>query len=325
MTDRKTTLILGAGASMAYGYPLGSELRTSLLALRPHIGVGEKVFKQRIDELAEFQRAFSLSQMASIDAFLARRPEFSEIGKLAIAATLLNLEAKNPLSECAHADHWYFYLFNRIAASTSWEELDLSWLKVVTFNYDRSLEHYLISALRHSYGKPLEVVLERFSQLEIIHVYGSLGATKPGTQGYFEYGSALDGGKIFQASRSLRVIPEGRVEDETLIRARQAIFGADALAILGFGYDPVNLERLAAHETCGAAVGAASNRRNRHVAYTCMHMTVEEAKRVFFTFRGAFTHMTDKNYPENFYPMNCISTLRASQILLPPWKKPGGD
>jgi len=46
----------------------------------------------------------------------------------------------------------YRYLLNEIA-SCSWEEFDPSWLSIVTFNYDRSLEVFLCEALQDRYGK----------------------------------------------------------------------------------------------------------------------------------------------------------------------------
>ncbi|PRH81509.1 hypothetical protein C6N40_11875 [Arenimonas caeni] len=263
--------------------------------------------------------------MASIDAFLARRPEYQEIGKRAIASTLLSRESWMRLTRDPGDDDWYYYLFNRIASATRWEDLDLSWLKVVTFNYDRSLEHYLISALRHSYGKPLDEVLERLSALEIIHIYGTLGPTLPGMDDYSDYGAELTPEIVSRAAGSIRVIPEGRTEDMTLRRAREAIANADALCFLGFGYDPANLEHLAAHETCRKVIGYGTEKRRRHVAYTCLKMTVEETKRVYFTVNNQFVSMSSKEYPEDFHPMDCTSTLRSTQILLPPWQQSPGQ
>lgn len=100
MFTRKICLVLGAGASLAMGYPLGSDLRRKILQLARH---DETTLRFRIDcglqhkqeELWDFLDAFAKSQALSIDSFLARRPEFMEIGKHAIAAVMLACEAPN--------------------------------------------------------------------------------------------------------------------------------------------------------------------------------------------------------------------------------------
>lgn len=129
LQGKDTALVLGAGASFAYGYPLGSGLRGEILSLLGHelrdLTKNSGLTDSRSwpipesDPLRTFIEAFRNSQMYSVDAFLARRPEFSDIGKKAIAALLIAKESRHRLLGNDSEDHWYQYLFNQIA-SESW-------------------------------------------------------------------------------------------------------------------------------------------------------------------------------------------------------------
>jgi len=46
---------------------------------------------------------------------------------------------------------WYQYFCDKL--NTSFEEFDQNKISIITFNYDRSLEHSLFTALKNSYGK----------------------------------------------------------------------------------------------------------------------------------------------------------------------------
>jgi hypothetical protein len=115
MISTNTTLVLGAGASIAMGYPTGGQLRDELLKLadsdRQGFSVAAGLFGPSHPSIHEFVDAFRQSQMYSIDAFLARRPAFTEIGKRAIAAVLLRCEQASSLDKWQHDDGWYQYLW----------------------------------------------------------------------------------------------------------------------------------------------------------------------------------------------------------------------
>ena len=46
-------------------------------------------------------------------------------------------------------DHWYRHLFNELLSGQTY---DSSWLHVLTFNYDQSLEQYLFERLVDGMG-----------------------------------------------------------------------------------------------------------------------------------------------------------------------------
>lgn len=248
MAKKDTVLILGAGASKPYGLPLGSELRHAILGM--HAGVLDKVFTEPGTALVtpgqgqRFQAAFRGSQEYSIDAFLGKRSEFSEVGKHAIVRALLPMEDASRLLESDPDDHWYRYLVN--VMPNRWDELKDCAISFVTFNYDRSLELFLVKTWVHRFGVTEYEAFQMLKHFEIVHVYGSLGSIEPNTPNYVPYGgeNQVDW-YLHSASKSLRVIPEDRVETNAEFeRAKALIDRADILCILGFGYDPTNVERL---------------------------------------------------------------------------------
>lgn len=215
----------------------------------------------------------------SIDAFLARRSEFSEIGKRCIAYVLLSCEKREHLfSEIPTKDHWYQYLLNRYL-KVDWDDLDFSDLSVVTFNYDRSLEHFMLGALQAAYGKDLRETVEKLKTFRITHIYGTLGQAYPGKSiRYRDYGEKTSHpDSIYAAAKSIRVIPESRdTNAPELVEARKALEIADKICFLGFGFDEINVERLADGEACAAWKPRGGGHVIREIVGTCIGMTERE-------------------------------------------------
>jgi hypothetical protein len=242
----KTTLILGAGASANYGFPLGSGLRAEILQLQ-----GNSIAQQMgVDErsLDEFVTEFRESQQYSIDSFLARRPTaFETIGKKAIARTLLYKEHSDRLMDPKPEDHWYQFLVNNIYNTLTIDDLDLSWLSIVTFNYDRSLELYLLRTLSSTYGVPIDIAREKVKSLCVVHVYGDLGSLseKDGNE-YVPYNFNQTGNVDFigRASERIRVIHDSREDSLRLDEIKAIIAASNNVAFLGFAFDTLNVQRL---------------------------------------------------------------------------------
>ena len=311
-------LVLGAGASLSMGYPVGSALRTALMpgSIDRYIQlVVESRYNLSPSHVKAFAKSFRDSQMLSIDSFLARRPDMVDIGKRSIAAVLLMEENAELLHSCNHEDKWYQYFFNHIATE-DWNGLDFSNFGVITFNYDRSLEHYLVNALSESYNKDRKLCEQKLASLEIIHVYGLLGPTGSTETGYFPYGpygTSATSENIQVAAERLRVIPEGRDDDDTLTAARFLLANANHIAFLGFGFDETNLRRLKSKETCSEMALRPDGMHIRRVVATCVDMTVGEVHRALRETRGSVPN--GNPHDSGFMSSNCLGTLRATQIL----------
>lgn len=174
-----TTLVLGAGASKPYGFPLGGKLRDEICeVLNDQDGYYFKLL-QAIGflpgHIKAFRDEFAGSMMNSIDLFLGRRAEFKEVGKAAIALKIARKERHVSTVNPGMEGDWYQYLWNRIAANHPWEDLPRNRLSIVTFNYDRSFEYFMHSVMQKTFGKNSEECAEMLARFEIVHVYGSLG------------------------------------------------------------------------------------------------------------------------------------------------------
>jgi hypothetical protein len=95
MIKKKTALVLGAGASMPYGYPSGSTLRAALMEEATFQGlISNSILPS--NAVSKFCKQFLRSGISSIDAFLSRRGKediisllsIEDVGKLGVAAIL---------------------------------------------------------------------------------------------------------------------------------------------------------------------------------------------------------------------------------------------
>lgn len=264
MIDKPTVLVLGAGASCHYGFPTGQSLKDhicdetlrSWIKQLSRLGISE----QRINE---FKAALVNSGRTSVDAFLEYRGDFLDIGKATIALALLHLENPSALflkrihkrlggkHEGKKAEgNWYDYLFSVLSDGVPFDDFDKNKLSIITFNYDRSIEQYLFTALKNSYGRDDNECSQKLGKIPIVHVHGSLGrlpwqpAVDPEIQEVRYDSSVEDSNRIKCAADSIKIIPEGTRDTPEFLRARKLIFKAEQLYFLGFGYHPTNLKRL---------------------------------------------------------------------------------
>lgn len=175
MIVEPTVLVLGAGASVDYGFPTGRELLLEICTdgrrgklrtfLHKQMGYSEA-------EIDEFTTALMLSGAPSVDLFLEHRREFEQIGKAAIAAALIPLEESANLFPAPNR-RWYETLFGLMAEDGPFQD---NLLSILTFNYDRSLEAYLFKALTNLYRME-ENNAETIISRHVIHLHGSLGET----------------------------------------------------------------------------------------------------------------------------------------------------
>lgn len=272
---KKLLLILGAGASRPYGLPTSSELRhlilggpkgreamdsldisVSMLAdFAKGAGVPldfEKLLehfddpnsdplKEFLDYLLStahvnesrmefFREMFRKSDRVSIDAFISRwGEELGEIGQKAVAAFLLLCEREIRVN-----GDWY-QQFNE-ALLKRIDKIEKGDIRVLTFNYDRTLEQYLWNSLRVHFCLDNELTTAAFEKVEIHHVYGSLGALRGERPIKF-------GARTFQpAAAKIRLATERAKGSEDVIP--QWVGEADRIVFLGFGFWPENIELL---------------------------------------------------------------------------------
>lgn len=266
MIEKRTVFILGAGASKPYGLPTANELRRDIIQnfrkrYGDHLIAQRETEKERVrrgypmtHEAEEFRQVFDgPNDMESIDLFLSRQPRFREIGKLAILLSILCHERENRFAKAKEPNHdWYSLLYDRMTreavSKDGYREFGRNKVAFITFNYDRSLEHFLFRSLHSFEDATAEDVRKQIDQITICHVYGKLSPLpwqdSDHTKG-LEYGAddSKSYGRIVNMLQNLYVVHEERLNPE-LEKARTTISQAERVFFLGFGYARENLEAL---------------------------------------------------------------------------------
>ncbi len=137
--------------------------------------------------IEQFAEDLHKAQVPSIDTFLAQRSQYQLLGKLCVIFCLSKYEDKdgwlyrpssfpNKLKIDFPNFGWYQYLWHKIIDGVErLEQLKENKLTIITFNYERSLEHYLITSIKSFFGVEERDAAEVFKYIKIKHVYGKLG------------------------------------------------------------------------------------------------------------------------------------------------------
>lgn len=246
MKKTNTVLILGAGASVDFGYPLGNELKERVA------GVFDEEFRKQLRDgygfrpgihhlIDKFIEDLSSDRALTIDRFLAKSTlEYKSFGKVAITKVIMDCEDEDQLFK---QDSWYNTLYSIINEYPMLEGVSKNKLSVVTFNYDRSLEHFLYQRLLDDYGdRRHDEVVSQLGSIPIIHVHGRINPLPwEDRKQAVEYGRNEFVPDIFEIGKQLRLPGE---TNESLEIAQQRIDGAEVIYFLGFGYDQSNSESL---------------------------------------------------------------------------------
>lgn len=262
MIKQKTVIVLGAGASAPYGLPTGLRLRQLICendAMSPFSKVrgagikGEtmsarlfKLIEVSETETLEFIESFKHSSVSSIDAFLARRKNFESLGKLIISFQLCRYEHRSLLYKSKNDDDWYSALWNALVDEiTLPQHLINNQLRIISFNYDRSLEYFLHQAAVHTFGIDGETANSILEGMDILHPYGVLGKLEPlANEGGRPYSNDLTQSILKVAASGIQIIPEARDDAPAFDKARDWFAWAEQICFLGFGFDPLNVKRL---------------------------------------------------------------------------------
>jgi hypothetical protein len=256
-----TVLILGAGASHPYGFPLGSDLRDKICdhAADFRYSIFLKEFGFSDGHVTAFRHALQHSGFSSIDAFLDAEPRYTAIGKLAIALALLPLEQHSRLfpPTAPRNGHWYQYLLNLMSpGKPGWERNRLT---ILTFNYDRSLEHYFCTVLAQRLRSDPIAAAKAFKQIEVIHLHGQLGCYPRLGGKPVPYGNrSITVKQIRRAAEGIRTIAQEH-DLRPFAKAGKRLTVAKRIFFLGFGFAGPTMDRLARYAPdCLAPIGGTS-------------------------------------------------------------------
>lgn len=255
--------ILGAGASKSYGFPTGAELKE--LALEELI-TGNSAFMSQVCRLGSyfgyepsdvmaFRKSLAAStRNSSIDAFIESEAEndkiktLSAIAKVVIAILIMRCEDDTKLKP---DDDWYRELFDRLYEGNKiFSRFLENKVQFITFNYDRSLERYLLKEALETFTETTaKQVSQAFdSNFTVIHPHGSLGKiwTSSEDENYRAYVPTHEDEEVIKAAKTVRLITDDIHVDEEpdFLEARRLILEAPRVHFIGFGYNTDNMRRL---------------------------------------------------------------------------------
>lgn len=267
MEERKQVLIVGAGASKPYGFPLGEELFNNVQHTYPKASqryLTEALHATNFEMNMLYRNAKSFSDnlkgisAITLDKYININKNMKSEGVKAIAIEILNSEQKAlyPGDYKIQGD-WLKYLFARmINGLDTFDQIKQTFKKkisIITFNYDRMIENYFFSNLfnifRNSGVREPEVA-EVIRTIPMIHVYGKtgyLGWEKPEGNNEIRYYGKTDKllfDEVNNISSMIQLIYDERKNTDQINAAKSILKDADRILFLGFGYDELNLKIL---------------------------------------------------------------------------------
>lgn len=284
----KQVLIIGAGASFAYGFPLSDDLfrniqtnyvERSLIDARKVYGSDNPQNHKIVLEAKEYVALLNKIFGVSIDKYLNINPSQIDHGLKSIIISIASKEHNSsyPGNEDVK-DDWIKYLFQKmISGLNSYEEFLESFhsnLIFITFNYDRSMEYYFYNNLKRLFASNKNIDNHQINQimqtLKIYHVYGKIGKLE--WEDETDEKTVLNYGdleniviKSEYLKKQIRLIYTDRNNSQNIQEIQREISGSSRLLFLGFGYDADNIKILGLekypkqNKLFGTAIGLSDN------------------------------------------------------------------
>jgi hypothetical protein len=194
-----------------------------------------KPFEFPPDQIHAFRATFKNSDRVSIDSFINQYEDtYGDIAKAAVAAFILLFEREGRLG-----GDWYQVLNE--ALLRNFRNFAKGDLRIITFNYDRSLERYLHRTFQTHFRKN-EVAKEALLRIETHYVYGSLGSLDPAAEDHVDYGR----GCLKTAANGIHLATDRSTAQTELIS--EWLAAADRVIFLGFGFWEENVKLLPLQE-----------------------------------------------------------------------------
>jgi hypothetical protein len=251
----KTTLVLGAGASFDFGFPLGKDLVDKVISFCAEVTNGRVPYITDDDgAFVRLRKALTFYDPMSIDAFLYHYRADKKLivaAKKSIMSVILTDSKEHKFYRGSGNENWMRLLWSGLLSDRSAEELanddfDLNF-NVITFNYDASLEHFLYSRitseLSHFSESEQSKILDKLRG-RIQHVYGCVMD--------YEWTGGEDDNSLFEFTDKHDLMQHAHLNYNRihLINEREeidnsnivgALSGSQQVIFLGFGFDDTNI------------------------------------------------------------------------------------
>lgn len=318
----QTVFVLGAGASAEVDMPDGRALANSIsraLYFRFQAYQRTEVFDHQmhghLERLAAInQQPIGLYQQAareiqggielagSVDEYLYRHADralVAPVGKLAILHCIAKAEQNSKL-----------YVGNDARSRSILEGGRNTWLRdfseqlcfgrpatdigkifdgiaIISFNYDRCLQRYLMAFIEQAYHTSSGVAEEAVSTLRVLYPYGTIGSLTTRGASYLPFGVSSDAVDLSCRIDAIRTFTEQVADHSTIDDIKATIQGADRLVFLGFGFHKPNLDMLDPGEPM-------RNRRSRDILATAFGLSLANANAVQQQLVERFTRLETK-------------------------------
>ena len=174
-------------------------------------------------------------------------------GKLGIVKCILDAESSSKLKfkESSERydlpelqDTWYMSFLRMLTEGVSRDDVGSIFdnLSIITFNYDRCIEHFLPQALADLYNLSLSDMQLLVGKLRIYHPYGQVGPLPwQDRQNGIAYGYN-EWADLLVIAEKIKTFTEGMHSGRDLSPIRQFVAQAETIVFLGFAFHAQNLE-----------------------------------------------------------------------------------
>jgi hypothetical protein len=288
--SKELVFVVGAGASCEFNLPSGIELINAISENINKYQTPDDKSKcaEDFDELNRHYNGIdkslehirkSMPLAKSIDNFIDchRGNEMIEIGsKVAISRCILDAEKQSILYHSKNiedlldfqsvkekyknsdkhktSDPWIIKLFKLITENCTKLELPdkLDKIAIITFNYDRCIEHFLWYAFKVYYQASPQEATDLVIQVKIFHPYGKVG-TLPWMDDQEHragFGAEPPANFLLTIAKQIKTFTEEtKSETQEVVNIQNTIAKAKKLIFLGFSYQNMNLQILYHQDT----------------------------------------------------------------------------
>ena len=201
----------------------------------------------------------SITGISTYPEFKNVREDFLNIGKISILAHILGYEGalKGRDGNNLRSDSWLNGLCKFIDDKDLLEESasEHTSIKIITFNYDRNIEHYLYN---YDKFKNRRDKVKLFIERSLVHFYGKIGELEwQDKNNFLENGEPNNNPeKLFNNRESIRLIFDDRVQNK--INSDKAFsfthkMETQCICVFGFNFDFINCRLLWPSQNFGFA------------------------------------------------------------------------
>jgi hypothetical protein len=199
----------------------------------------------------------------SIDTFLHAHKGNRTIevcGKLAIVQSILGAERLSKLkitslpnvspetiSQESVSNTWYMKFWRLLHEDVSVNELEKLFnnVSIISFNYDRCIEHFLYHKIQNYYGVDPGTAANLIPP--VIHPYGAVAPLRwKDVQRGFAFGHHAKGNDLLSIVKRIKTFTESFEDTDMQTRIASDVGQAETVIFLGFGFHRKNMELLTA-------------------------------------------------------------------------------